>query len=139
MIILVWLQLIIGTLIIFPIFGKGLNFLQKTGGDKKQGSEITTLISSILLIFIYSIISYYYSVSLDLYFLKHGSSKFVTVITFLILNLLLFGPYKYAESERYKAQIGLAGLIGLILFCVWRYNANFCETLFKWIPVYIWT
>jgi len=138
MIVLIWLQLIVGTIIIFTIYGQLTNLLQKSLKIDHKSVDAFLLLTTIFLIILYSIIAYYFSKTLDIYYSDKGTSKFITGLTFCILSFLFFSPAKYSENLKLKGQFFWAGLIGLILFSVWRFNPNFGETFFSWIPVYIW-
>lgn len=138
MIVLIWLQLIIGTIIVFAIYGKLTNSLQKSLKVDNKSFDAFLLLTTVFLVVLYSIIAYYFSKTLDLYYEDKTTSKFITGITFCILSFLFFSPSKYTENLKLKGQFFWASLIGLTLFSVWRFYPNFGETIFNWIPVYIW-
>jgi membrane-associated HD superfamily phosphohydrolase len=138
MIVLIWLQLIIGTILFLVVYGHLVNMLQKTLKVNERSFDAFLLLTTLFLIFVYVLIAYYFSKTLDLYYQDKETSKFITVITFGILCFLLYSPAKFAETLKQKGQFFWAGTIGLTLFCIWRYYPNFAESIFSWIPIYIW-
>ena len=138
MIVLIWLQLFIGTIITLMLLGNLLNIIQRIVNPNPHNFSVFLVATIPIIVFVYGLIAYYYSKVIDLYFLENGDSKFVTIVTFGLLAFLLYGPAKYSETQEEKGQIRISVIIPLILFCIWRFYPHFIENLYSWVPIYIW-
>ena len=137
MIIIYILQLLIGSMIVLGIFGQILNTIQKV--LKIENNALLIFFLSILTIFFYGMIAYYYSVSIDIYCLKHKGKLFTTIISFLLLTFMLNGPAKYAGTAKERNLIIISGSFGSIFFILIRFIPSIGELVYSWLPVVIWT
>ena len=136
MIIIFLLQLLIGTMITIAIYGHLMNAGQRV--IKIKNFTTILIITTILTIFFYGMIAYYFSVSIDIYVNKHNGKIFITIISFLLLTFMLNGSAKYADTVEEQIQILIAGTIGSLFFILIRFSPYIGEAIYGWLPVFIW-
>ncbi len=136
MIILFFIQLFLGTLIVYVLFGKVLITLQRAIGIHKFSSVIIT--TTILTVIFNCMIAYYYSESIDLYVIENGGKIFALIPAFFLLTFMLHAPVKYCDTKEESGQALFAGISGTIFFIVIRFLPDFGDIIFGWLPVVIW-
>lgn len=134
MVILLLLQLFWGGALILGVFGILLNSFQNLFNPKYS---ILLILLNILTAVLYCFLAYYFSEAIDIYVAKHGGKTFVIVMAFLVLILLLFGPVKFVDTQEQGGVLILSGLIAIVFFAVIRFIPSIGETMFGWIPVYV--
>lgn len=137
MIILFLAQLLIGTIFVLGLFGQLLNVGQKILRPEKPSSLL--MVTTIITVFFYCMIAFYYSECVDLYAEKHNGKTFIAIATLFLLAFMLNGPAKYANTKEESGQILIAGTIGSIFYIVIRFLPGFGDTIFGWFPIVIWT